>query len=1037
MNRLRKHIKIKSIRNLILIFSIILNISSLYSLNPIPLKEIKEQNLLQPYYHVITGSFKKRSLAYDHINDLKKSGFKKAKILPVSKNGYYRVSAESYSNIILANKSRDNLKKGKYKDAWILKTEFNQKNLNAGKIVNKTQIKTNSNKSISGVDEVIKRVLAKRQNITGKNETKKKEDERENKVIDSKSDLKTSPEVIIISDQTETSSENNLSDEPNNSKPKVINENNVVIINESEIQQKTNTITEFESIDDLNQDSNQQKGRIISGNLKNDQGRPIPGAEVIVLGTSESMITDFDGNFKIRVSEGQQLEISSIGFSRQTIEINDQEVLDVTLKLKSQDDEQEDSARSSKKRRKDNLDKNIFIARKQYYKYDYDLVQQKYLDLINSGKETKESLEYLANSFFNNSEYDRAVIWFNRLISKYPEEISAEIYYRASLSFKSQGSYEISDDLLRKYISLTDNLVIKNYYENNPDYLQKISQNAENYSILKTRINSDGSDFGPSFYGDDKIIFSSTASSTGDDLYEWSGERFLDLFIADMDSDGNLVNPEPLSGDINTEYHESSAVLTKDKKIMYFTRNNYFSGKLGFDKNRQVNLKIYRAESDDGELWSNIEELPFNSDEYSVAHPAISVNEKRLYFSSDMPGSFGYSDIWYVDIFEDDTYSDPINLGPQVNTEFRESFPFISEEGILYFSSDGRIGLGGFDVYLSDLDSRGMPKTSKNLGPPINSRLDDFGFIFSTGRGFGYFSSNRNGIEGSSSDEVYRVEVGDENIIYNRFGDEINPNNQLEEPNYNRGFNSIESRSDNFRTNQFLTNNFNNRDCLEMDCSYFCNVSIQGILRDKNTREILRGVLVSLIDSNGNILFEEITKENGSYSFTGEIDCSKTYFIIASKPIGYSDHESEIRIPSTSKEIKKDIYLEWRDNCLPNDLGCLLDINPILFDLDKHYITYRASKELKKILTIMFKHPKINISIESHTDSRGSNSYNEALSDRRAKETKAWLVKRGINGDRILIRGFGEYNLENYCNDNIDCIEEEHQINRRSVFRIL
>ena len=135
------------------------------------------------------------------------------------------------------------------------------------------------------------------------------------------------------------------------------------------------------------------------------------------------------------------------------------------------------------------------------------------MDLINSGKETKESLEYLANSFFNNSEYDRAVIWFNRLISKYPEEISPEIYYRASLSFKSQGSYEISDDLLRKYISLTDNLVIKSYYENNPDYLEKISQNAENYRILKTKINTDGSDFGPSFYGDDKIIFSSTASS--------------------------------------------------------------------------------------------------------------------------------------------------------------------------------------------------------------------------------------------------------------------------------------------------------------------------------------------------------------------------------------------------------------------------------------------------------------------------------------------------------------------------------------------
>ncbi|MDG2147049.1 MAG: carboxypeptidase-like regulatory domain-containing protein, partial [Flavobacteriaceae bacterium] len=872
--------------------------SSLYSVNSIPLIEIKEQNLLRPYYHVITGSFKKRSLAYEHISDLKKSGFKKAKILPVSKNGYYRVSVDSYSKIILANKLRDNLKKGKYKDAWILKTKLNQKSPNVGTIVNKVKRKINLNKSSDGVDEVIKRVMAKRQNIAGQNKIKKKTDEIENKKIDSKSDLKTSPEVIIIGDQIDSSSENNLPIEANNSKPKVINENNVVIINESEIQQQANNIREFESSDDLNQDSNQQRGRIISGNLKNDQGRPIPGAEVIVLGTSESIITDFDGNFKIRVSNGQKVEISSIGFSRQTIEINDQEGLDVTLKLKSQDSEEQDSATSSKKRREDNLDKNIFIARKQYNKYDYDIVQQKYLDLINSGKETKELLEYLANSFFNNSEYDRAVIWFNRLISKYPKEIAAENYYRASLSFKSQGSYEISDDLLKKYISLTDNLVIKNYYENNPDYLQKISQNAENYSILKTQINSNGSDFGPSFYGDDKIIFSSTASSTGDDLYEWSGERFLDLFIADMDSEGNLINPEPLSDDINTEYHESSAVLTKDKKIMYFTRNNYYSGKLGFDKNKQVNLKIYRTESDDGEVWNNIEELPFNSDEYSVAHPAISVNEKRLYFSSDMPGSFGYSDIWYVDIFEDGTYSEPINLGPQVNTEFRESFPFISEEGVLYFSSDGRIGLGGFDVYLSNLDSRGMPKTSKNLGPPINSRLDDFGFIFSSNRGFGYFSSNRNGIEGSSSDEVYRVEVGDENITYNRFG----------EPIEDRNFNIGESRTENFSINQSRTNNFSTNDCLEVDCSYFCDVSIRGIIRDKNTREILKGVLVSLIDLNGNILFEQLTKEDGSYSFISEIDCSKKYLITASKPIGYSDHESEIRIPSTSKEIKKDIY---------------------------------------------------------------------------------------------------------------------------------
>ncbi len=1033
MNRLKKYKKTRSIRNLILICFFMLNVNSLQAVSTLPILETKERNLVRPIYHVITGSFKKQSLAYNHINNLKKLGYTKAKILVPSNSGYYRVSVDNFYNLNLANKLRDDLRKGKFKDAWVLKIEESQRDLIVREKLQGDRNRTNSKKSDNGVDEVIKRVLAKRQNLKKKQTIIEQSEEEENEYKEVNSNLKTAPEIIIIGNEKDNLSNEVLSIDKNDSKVlEKTNANDDFLISESDSIEQINDSLALEISKDFAEDnfsvSNQQTGKIISGNLNDNEGRPIPGAEVLVLGTSEVTITDFDGIFKIRVSEGQQLEISSIGFSKQIIDIKDQEAIDVILELKNKKGQEEiESSRSNKEKRKDDLDKNIFIAKKQYNKYEYDLVQQKYLDLIKSGKESKEAIEYLANSFFNNSEYDKAVIWFNRLISKYPKEISAENYYRASLSFKSQGSYEISDDLLKKYISMTDNIVVKNYYENNPDYLDKIVRNAENFQISKTEINTDGSDFGPSFYGDDKIIFSSTSSSTGDDYYEWSGEGFLDLFIADIDTDGNLINPEAISGDINTEYHESSAVLTKDKKIMYFTRNNYFSGKLGFDKNKQVNLKIYKAESDDGEDWGNIQELPFNSDEYSVAHPALSVDEQKLYFSSDMPGSFGYSDIWYVDIFEDGTYSDPINLGPQVNTEFRESFPFISEEDILYFSSDGRIGLGGFDVYLTNLDSRGMPEKSKNLGPPINSRLDDFGFIFSYDKGFGYFSSNRNGIEGSSSDEVYRVEVGDENITYNRFS----------RSNNNVGFRTSDSRTNEFRTGDSRTNDFITSDCMEMDCSYFCTVSIQGILRDKNTRGILKNTLVSLMDHKGNILYEQITGEDGSYSFINELDCSKTYFITASKPIGYADFEAEIKIPGSSKEIKMDIYLDWKDNCIPNDLGCLLDINPILFDLDKHYITYRASKELKKVLIIMFKHPNLNISIESHTDSRGSNLYNQTLSDRRAKETKSWLVKRGVNANRILIKGFGEVDLENYCNDRVDCIEEEHKINRRSVFRIL
>ena len=487
------------------------------------------------------------------------------------------------------------------------------------------------------------------------------------------------------------------------------------------------------------------------------------------------------------------------------------------------------------------------------------------------------------------------------------------------------------------------------------------------------------SDFGPSFYGENKLIYSSTISSTGNDLYEWTDEPFLDLFISEVDSLGNLSDPKQITGDVNTPYHESSAILSKDKKTLYFTRNNFFKGDLDFDKNKQVNLKIYKAESEDGETWGNIQELPFNDDEFSTAHPAFSIDEKRLYFASDRPGSFGYSDIWYVDILDDGEYGDPVNLGPNINTEFRESFPFISSDNILYFSSDGRMGLGGFDIYYSNLDSYGFPDESINFGEPLNSRMDDFGFIYNSKNNFGYFSSNRNGYNGSKSDEVYQF---------------------------------------------------------KMLASSPCGSVLSGIVRDKNTGQILPGAEVELEDNYGNLIASQIVKEDAKYDFSNEAECSKCYTVKARKGIGYSSFQKNICIPESSTKIFTNIELDWAKDCLPDDLECLFNINPIYFDLDKYYIRRDAAKELKKVYTVMIRYPNIKIHIESHTDSRASNRYNLALSYNRARSTKSWLVKRGINEERISTSALGEMDLDNYCEDNINCQEQEHQMNRRSIFKI-
>ncbi len=621
-------------------------------------------------------------------------------------------------------------------------------------------------------------------------------------------------------------------------------------------------------------------------------------------------------------------------------------------------------------------EKNIFLAKKDYDKYSYDKAQQKYLEIINTGKDSKEAYEYLANSYFKNSQYEKAVIWYNKLISRYPKEINAEIYYRASLCFKSQGAYEISNTLLEKYLEMSNNLVIKDYYEKNPNYLETIKLESKKFGIELTQISTENSDFGPSFYGDNQLIYSSTLDATGNSDYEWSGEPFLDLFIADIDSLGNLSNTKRLSNEINTEYHESSASVTSDKKKMYFTRNNFINGKIGTDRNKQINLKIYTAESDDGENWRGIKELPFNDDNYSVAHPTLSVDEKKLYFSSDMPGTFGYSDIWYVDIFEDGSFGQPINLGPQVNTEFRESFPFIGENNTLYFSSDGRIGLGGFDIYYTGLDKKGFPIRSSNIGEPVNSKLDDFGFIYKESKDLGYFSSNRKGIWGSKSDEVYKVT--------------------------RRG----------------------------------CDINLSGIIVDQNTKKPIPNAHVRLVNENGQIISDQFVGEDAIYRFDENIQCALKYTIEASKNPGYTQTVAEIQLPDSSGEVKKDLSLDWSSTCIPDDLVCLLDINPILFDLDKYYINPKAAKELRKVYAAMIRYPDLEIFIASHTDSRGSNDYNQKLSINRATSTKNWLVRRGIASERLTTDGFGEFELENYCEDNVTCQEEEHQLNRRSVFKI-
>ena len=398
---------------------------------------------------------------------------------------------------------------------------------------------------------------------------------------------------------------------------------------------------------------------------------------------------------------------------------------------------------------------NIYSAAKYFEKYNYVNAQKSYVKFAESGDESIDVLKSLADTYYFNSQYDKAAVWYNKLLTNYPDQISAEYYFKASLSLKSLGDYKGADYIMGEYIKRTDKIIIRNEFNSNQQYLDTIEKNSNIYSISRTSINSSKSDFGPSYYGSSQVVFASANKGSGSEDYTWTGEPFLDLHIADIDVNGDLVNNTPFKGDINTKFHESSTTFTKDLKTMYFTRNNYFKGEENWDDENTVKLKIYRASMQEDNTWGNVKELPFNSDQYSVAHPSLSLDEKRIYFSSDMPGTFGKSDIWYVDIIDKENYGRPVNLGPTINTEERESFPYISSENVLYFSSNGLIGLGGLDVFMTVLNSKGFPTATANLGEPVNSRYDDFGLIINPEINRGYLSSNRDGFDGSSSDEIY------------------------------------------------------------------------------------------------------------------------------------------------------------------------------------------------------------------------------------------------------------------------------------------
>ncbi|WP_348799944.1 OmpA family protein [Flavobacterium adhaerens] len=617
-------------------------------------------------------------------------------------------------------------------------------------------------------------------------------------------------------------------------------------------------------------------------------------------------------------------------------------------------------------------------ADKRYDNYAYIDAIKTYEKVTQKGYETPQIYEKIANAYYFNSELDKACTWYDKLFAT-KKDIEHEYYYRYAYCLKSVGQNEKANEMLKIYNEKTNNQGKGTHYSKEVNFLDEIKANSGRYKIKDAGINSKYSDYGSSFYNH-KLVFTSSrdTGSLGQRRHSWTDQYFTNLYESNLNGDSlTAQKPEKFSRKVRSKFHESSPVFSKDGKTMYFTRNNYLEGKKGKDENRVTLIKIYKA-TFENEDWTNIVEVSFNSNTYSTAHPALSPDEKTLYFVSNMPGTLGESDIFKVRINDDGTYSTPENLGNTINTPGKETFPFVTNEDEIYFASDTHPGLGGLDIFVAKIHPDGTFGEVKNVGADVNSPKDDFAYLINTINRIGFFSSNRDG--GKGYDDIY----------------------------------------------QFLET----KRLIEK-----CKPILTGTVTEFDTRQILSNTEVTLYDNQHNIIKTIETDGNGNYSF--DIINNTTYSVRTNRPEYYPE-EKTIYINNSDCTTQVDLAIK-KDKCkvaVGDDLGKCFDIKWIYFDLNKSNIRYEAELDLAKILVVMNDYPTLKIDIRSHTDSRASHKYNKALSERRAQSTRDWLISNGVSPDRLSAKGYGETQLTNQCADGVKCTEDEHQQNRRSEFII-
>ena len=618
----------------------------------------------------------------------------------------------------------------------------------------------------------------------------------------------------------------------------------------------------------------------------------------------------------------------------------------------------------------------------EYQKKHFGKAASNYAELYNKTDNKKEKYEYatlVAESYKNASQYKKSLSWYKKASIMKIADAEVVMMYAKMLKANEQWPEAI--------------IALQDFKKRFPDKMTEMAdceivgaENALKWKDMKTRyiilnekkLNTKFNDLAP-VYGKEGIYFTSDRpNSKGKTGYDWSGHNtYYDAYLSKVDkkktkgaanpyASDNLGKPNTVA-ELYTPYNEGTMTFDNKGTVMYITQCGGKDGK-------SINCKIYKLDKKTAG-WTEInyeDPMPFCDDSIHVwGQPSLSADGSKIYFASDMDGSLGGQDIWVCNyVKKGKTWSNPINLGPKVNTEKDDMYPFIHPDGTLYFASKGHCGIGGFDVFMTKGDGTSWSEAS-NMRQPINSAGDDFGFICDNTKENGFFTSNRATLK---DDDIYSFSMTP--LIY--------------------------------------------------------TLTVRTF--DKNTREILPNVDVPLTNGYDTIIDKLVTNNTGTVKkiIKGNTD----YFFYGKKKYYYDSRNESVSTKGLeeSKDFVVDLFLERQE--------IVVKVLDILYDLDKANIRPDAALKLDSVIEVLKKYPDVALELGSHTDCRARYDYNCDLSQRRADSAVDYMVQHGINKERLIARGYGEFILTNTCaceptNNSPGCDEVMHQANRRTTTRII